>query len=497
MKLNQFKAMFDQTPELIVATLGLACCLAPFESKILTTLTGIYPVELSLVVRHFIAFCAALTVFLLLSKKPGFQIGGKKRAFVSIAVFFSLCLLAKYEVHFFGVTLPIIEMAGKLLEEAAGVLLILVWAECLIPYGMKRCLVVLGTSFIAAATIQILISIFQQIPAMLILSLLPLASGGLYGFFKTSLALRLLRYPQTHQDEDHMIDVSKKDDTAFALENSPTVYYIIIFCILFNTGHIIFGSLETQQSMASSPIAQNGIASGTLFAGVLILVLLDYLDNRLFIAVCSLILFALLAIAFYLTTLTQGPWISSFLSVNAMVIKFAVMLIWIAPFLLHRNISAMAQMAFGYVIYFAAHVCTAVFMEIDSTFMLQVFDFIAIGVLIVLLICSLDFLFSYNNFSRNDPDKQLGAVSDNNTASKPFQNILIEMGLEFNLTPTEQKILLLLAKGRNVKYISESLVVTSNTVKSHMRKIYIKLDVHTQQELISLIDSLVRRQKMK
>lgn len=45
-----------------------------------------------------------------------------------------------------------------------------------------------------------------------------------------------------------------------------------------------------------------------------------------------------------------------------------------------------------------------------------------------------------------------------------------------------------LARGRNRRYISEKLVVSEETVKSHVSSIYAKLGVHTQQELLDVVE---------
>ena len=46
--------------------------------------------------------------------------------------------------------------------------------------------------------------------------------------------------------------------------------------------------------------------------------------------------------------------------------------------------------------------------------------------------------------------------------------------------------MLLLARGRTSPYIAEELHITSNTVRSYMREIYVKLDAHSKQEIIDL-----------
>lgn len=54
---------------------------------------------------------------------------------------------------------------------------------------------------------------------------------------------------------------------------------------------------------------------------------------------------------------------------------------------------------------------------------------------------------------------------------------------DFHLTEREHEILTLLAQGKSKKEIAEELFVTTNTVKTHQRNLYAKLDVHSLEEL--------------
>lgn len=56
------------------------------------------------------------------------------------------------------------------------------------------------------------------------------------------------------------------------------------------------------------------------------------------------------------------------------------------------------------------------------------------------------------------------------------------------LTKRETEIMAMMARGRNGKFIEEHYVVSYNTVKTHVKHIYMKLDVHSQQELIDLVE---------
>lgn len=59
-----------------------------------------------------------------------------------------------------------------------------------------------------------------------------------------------------------------------------------------------------------------------------------------------------------------------------------------------------------------------------------------------------------------------------------------------NLSPREQEVLAILARGRNASYIAKTLCISPDTAKTHIKSIYRKLDVHTQQDLMDEIDAL-------
>ena len=61
------------------------------------------------------------------------------------------------------------------------------------------------------------------------------------------------------------------------------------------------------------------------------------------------------------------------------------------------------------------------------------------------------------------------------------------MATRYFLTEREAAVLGLLLAGRSAPYIAEQLCVSQNTVKTHVRHIYAKLDIHTRQELLDLV----------
>lgn len=72
--------------------------------------------------------------------------------------------------------------------------------------------------------------------------------------------------------------------------------------------------------------------------------------------------------------------------------------------------------------------------------------------------------------------------------SESFDERCQDVACAFGLTPREAEILQYYARGRSTTVVQEALVLSYNTVKTHVKNMYRKMDVHSQQELIDLVD---------
>ena len=61
---------------------------------------------------------------------------------------------------------------------------------------------------------------------------------------------------------------------------------------------------------------------------------------------------------------------------------------------------------------------------------------------------------------------------------------------KYELTRRQKEIFGYLAKGRDAKFLENHLCISYSTAKSHIYSIYIKLDIHSRQEIIDLIESI-------
>ena len=87
----------------------------------------------------------------------------------------------------------------------------------------------------------------------------------------------------------------------------------------------------------------------------------------------------------------------------------------------------------------------------------------------------------------------IDAVSDEEEHSEgssiaPFRRAIELVAEEYSLSPREREVFNFLAMGRGSDYIAEQLHVSWNTVRSHTHNIYVKLNVHSREELMDMME---------
>lgn len=60
----------------------------------------------------------------------------------------------------------------------------------------------------------------------------------------------------------------------------------------------------------------------------------------------------------------------------------------------------------------------------------------------------------------------------------------------YGLSKREFQVVTEFSTGRSARYIADALMLSEYTIKSHLRRAYAKMDVHSRQELLSLIDQM-------
>lgn len=119
----------------------------------------------------------------------------------------------------------------------------------------------------------------------------------------------------------------------------------------------------------------------------------------------------------------------------------------------------------------------------------------------VLVVLAFILLYRQSEFEQFvDVDRPLPETADDSSTVKPdslegvgvggrYRQHIISLAREKGLTSREEEVFWLLAKGYKAQNISERLSISYNTTRAHIRNIYQKCDVHSQQEFIDLVES--------
>lgn len=114
----------------------------------------------------------------------------------------------------------------------------------------------------------------------------------------------------------------------------------------------------------------------------------------------------------------------------------------------------------------------------------EVVTYVSIGFVLLLIVL---LLFSGGLF-----DPAASASATGGDGRRPWRQCCEELCAEYGLSPRESEVFELLARGRDNHHICEVLYISPATVKTHTYNIYRKLNVHSQQELISIVEGRFR-----
>ena len=79
-------------------------------------------------------------------------------------------------------------------------------------------------------------------------------------------------------------------------------------------------------------------------------------------------------------------------------------------------------------------------------------------------------------------------VDERSRAKGRFHSRCEEIADRYLLSRRETEVMFLLAKGHNAAFIQDKLCISKSTAKTHINHIYRKLDIHTQQELLNMVE---------
>ena len=460
------------------AIIGLGLVLLCQASLRFSGMTGIYPLEVSLVIRHTITVLAAVVMAAIftfgkadLSTKTIRVLG----LFLSLAL--SVCFAFSYGLHPGGTTFAFLAEVSK---EAIIFLLFILWFRILLPYGISSVLLGLGAADVCQGILQLATCWLQYDAHLAFITLTPLASA----------AFLLLSTRDTGETSESTSIEYTASKALFP------VLLLIIFLLSLAVGQIIYMALSHQQAMSTSVFAEVSMGLGNCFGGIFIILFAQAFPRLSFSTITLFVVVALVAITFYFSNISEGIVAGFFLVISSFAIKANVVYVVLFSYLSAQSTltwnTNLQRYAIAYGTVFLAQGVSSALMIAYANTMTNSYHIVVGTALVLLLVCSIILLRLVHETENNALQAPVPVLEDPiDSPLRPFHQAIQSLSVQHMLTAQESNVLAQLAQGLNAKSISEAMTLSTNTIRSHMRNVYAKLGVHSQQELINLVNAYV------
>ncbi len=352
-----------------------------------------------------------------------------------------------------------------------GAILYITWAQCVAAVGRSKYRLAIVACILSCLVAAVLATGFYFISdaiRQVFMVAFPLLSWPLVGFFG--------RYPALTSASDG------QHRPATMPSYIPTKFVVTLLMIGLALGLMQAIFTMVNQVDELGPLTSAGSVAAALLVALTVFALdLDF--NRLLYQIG----FPLMALGFMLLLLTnQGFW-GYLLSVTGY--RFCEIVSWLLCIYLTAHIKDARRFLFpllACVLSIGQAIGLLCYDGRAEDYLVQV-SLVAMGVLFVSALLLVT--------SKGENQSWGIVVPAAQSDGRDFSDALSDMAADALLTPREAEVFGLLARGKNKKAISEELVLSENTIKTHITKVYRKFGVASQQELIAAVEQRVETEK--
>lgn len=356
---------------------------------------------------------------------------------------------------------------GSALTGIGSGIVVVLWGELLATLGSRRTVGYCVLAFLIAAAVFLLLSLFTSDLRQILIMVLPVISMIFFRRFKQSVP--------------HLTRIKKN----LVVKAKPP-YRLIAISLFFGFSFGVMKGLfaPAEEDMTWLLYVLNIVAIVGASAAVYLTTSVYKMD---FDHMTYQIALPLMALGFLFIPL-QNPWNIIGTGVHQFGYQYFYIILWaIWPVLASQaKVPSGWVAAWGMLSIQGGQLTGSVAASSFAVFFHSSFDtafFSAVFIFVILLIS----LFALGSGS---PNTGWGFVKpiEEIDASSNFEKTCTRISRQYRLSPREIEVFFLLAKGRNRAHIKDELVISDETVKSHIKNIYRKIDVHSQQALIDMIE---------
>ncbi len=365
-------------------------------------------------------------------------------------------------------------------------LLVVLWGERLIDLGAWRAACVIAAGCLLSGVATLALAFVPQVVVDGFLGLLPVAAGAALVSFRPD------RCPAAPSPALPVFTLATMRERVVAV--GLVVLPLLCRATTISTQH---SWMQLQQQAVASADIQAAIGAAIIIGGGVVGLILRFAWSRSFVLVFDLVVVPVTFMAFYTASLANDLWALHFLIVDS-TYKIVLFYVLMTPFLFPPQKGGFVSSAPLYGSFAFLIAARALFSGLHAVLPASAYAAVAVvTVLAVFAVASvLALLYVHQHagvmaVSADAPGRGAARVPMP-VAGAPLrpamEHLCAMVGDRFELTPRERDVLFLLAQNYRAPYIAEKLVVSQSTVKTHMRNLYGKLGVHSQAELLLLID---------
>ena len=493
------RSFLKYTPGVWQAVVGLACALMVLEIQRMPAARFV-SFSMFAPVPYVVEVVVLVAVAAWYMLRPAARTSGCAALRVSVAVVAMASawgVLYGPGVGFGNEVLLVVQMAYRV---SSGLLFVL-WGERLMALGARRAALAFATACLLSGVVTLVFALLGSGAVRVALGLLPVVAGALFVGYRpvvcavpAEAGTRDVREAGDAQGAGAQARARApfefdKPLTRFACASKRDLLLAVGLVVLplICRGPVISlqsSWMNVQENPAMAAFIQAGIGCGIVLAGFVALFVVVYAWNRSFVLVYELFVLPVTFIAFYTAQASVDLWFLHVLILDA-TYKVTLFFILMTPFLFPERSRRNPVVPL-----FASFAVTigvrALFVGLYSVMTPSAFIGLATVVVLATFIGggALAFLVIQQQANEREAMERAAAAA----AQASLEERCAILARRCDLTPREREILILLAQNYRAPYIAKHLVVSPSTVKTHMRNLYSKLNVHSQAELLLLLD---------
>ncbi len=470
-----------------IAALGFGLCLSSLECERYTAFWSFGLRSMSELVVIVVLTAVGLWIVVAINKNGRDPIC-KNEAFIFAVAIIQMVGICGRIASIEGYEFPgFLDSALRVALQCAGFLFVL-YGNFFLGIGVRK--------FVSAFAIATFVAGFAQITIIFVPRII--AYTYLVALTPVSAVLLMLanRYYDETMRKNEWEDVeAESGGMIFPDHNAfPPLFYINIFLNLVLMMALSHQGILLQDEDHRSRLLQVISGGSAVVFSLLFAAALNVFKEVELVELLRTILLPLILLSLYLSILLDESGLSVYMAILEILYLSVFILILVFP----RGQSEGNRLAFLCKAYLSSRLGWALGFFGFITLSPQ-WGSVFIAVIVVMSFMVLLILSGYHSISNArlriktfEAEHTVGKKEENEKerASEDIFIAACEMvAAKFKLTPRENEVLKLLARGRNARYVSATLNISDGTARTHIMHIYQKTNVNSQQLLMDIVDA--------